>query len=69
METCNFIIAWVGLCNKPANESGFCPRHETDRCSCGQQAVGECPEASSLVCGYPTCTGGSCQYHGGKHIL
>ena len=54
--TCQFNLAWQGACGMPANESGFCEKHEDILCvSCGKQATRECAETMMLVCGAPLC--------------
>jgi len=53
---CRFDKAWVGKCDKPADESGFCEEHKGVKCvSCGAQATHECPETGQFVCGAPLC--------------
>lgn len=53
---CRFDKAWVGKCNEPADESGYCETHKGIKCvSCGAQATHECPETGTLVCGAPLC--------------
>ena len=53
---CKYNIAWVGKCNKPANESGYCEEHKNEKCSaCGKQATHSCDYTGYLVCGAPLC--------------
>jgi hypothetical protein len=52
---CIFNRAWIGECGKEC-EGEYCADHESKVCvSCGGKATRECPEASSLVCGYHLC--------------
>ena len=61
---CKYELAWIGECKEEANESGFCSTHEKEKCSCGKQAVGQCEEATSMVCGRPKCKKTlPCHYH------
>ena len=54
--TCKFLIAWIGLCKKPASVNGFCEEHSKEKCSsCGEQATHSCYETMGLVCGAPLC--------------
>jgi hypothetical protein len=54
--TCRFDKAWIGKCEKEADESGFCEEHKGIKCvSCGVQATRDCPETMGLVCGAPLC--------------
>lgn len=54
--TCLFLLAWLGRCGKPADQSGFCEEHRNEKCSnCGAQATHQCCAAGALVCGIPLC--------------
>jgi hypothetical protein len=53
---CKFELAWIGVCNEIADESGFCAKHKDIKCvSCGKQATQQCSETMGLVCGAPLC--------------
>lgn len=63
VTSCEWRFAWSSRkCPNPPNESGFCVEHD-QKCSCGEQALGECNSAGSLVCGAPTCDGNLCHRH------
>jgi hypothetical protein len=65
---CMWDIAWVGQCKKEAlpGTPALCAEHSDKTCvSCGRVAVRECPEAGSLVCGYPLCA--DCHHSGSGH--
>jgi hypothetical protein len=54
--TCKFSRAWIGECDKEADESGFCREHGKEKCCvCGTQATRTCSETMALVCGAPLC--------------
>lgn len=56
IDACKFSLAWIGLCKKPADESGFCEEHRKEKCcSCGEQATQQCSETMGFVCGFPLC--------------
>lgn len=59
---CQFNLAWIGPCGRDVPDGfTFCADHQDlVCCCCGKQAVKQCPEAGSLVCGYPLC--GSCTH-------
>lgn len=53
---CGFGLAWLGLCQEPATETGRCEKHSNISCSsCGAPATRECDETMGLVCGAPLC--------------
>jgi hypothetical protein len=53
---CKFVKAWIGKCNKEADDSGYCLEHKNLVCeSCGAQATHTCAETMGLVCGAPLC--------------
>jgi NTP pyrophosphatase (non-canonical NTP hydrolase) len=53
---CIWDQAWVGPCKAPTTFGQLCTKHVGKACvGCGKQAVRECPEAGSLVCGAPLC--------------
>jgi hypothetical protein len=58
---CAFDKAWIGPCGKPVPDGQkFCEVHQGSKCDgCGGQAILECPDAGSLVCGAPLC--GECE--------
>lgn len=58
-RACTFHKAWIGLCGKPADDSGYCEKHRGIKCcSCGEQATRECDQTGiQFVCGYPLCAG------------
>lgn len=63
-NNCRYTIAWFGPCKKPADESGFCPKHNGTLCECGKQATKECPMAGSMLCGKPICDDHNyCKWH------
>ena len=54
---CLFDEAWVVVCGKSANVSGFCDKHENVKCvSCGSQATRTCSQTGQFVCGEPLCS-------------
>jgi hypothetical protein len=56
MNKCKFDRAWIGACGAECGEETYCLAHRKVKCTvCGEQATHECPEAGSLVCGYPLC--------------
>ncbi len=58
---CEFGIAFVGFCKKPAvasyNARLYCKDHISTKCNvCQGQATGECHQTiGSFVCGRPLC--------------
>jgi len=53
---CNYNLAWVGNCDKPATKNGMCEEHSKVKCSvCGNAATHQCAETNGLVCGAPLC--------------
>ena len=59
---CNFDIPWVGKCEKPEVEDGFCAEHLGEKCSiCGEQATHSCSSAGTLICGYKLCSNPYCK--------
>jgi hypothetical protein len=55
-NACQYSVAWIGTCKKPADESGFCEEHKKEKCaSCGSQATHSCDETMGLCCGAPLC--------------
>ena len=58
---CKWVEAWIGQCQKEADESGFCNIHKNIHCtSCGQQATHNCEETGQFVCGASLCD--DCQH-------
>ncbi len=59
---CRFLRAWIGWCGNDGHP--YCPKHQTVKCSvCGRQAITECSDAGSLVCGRPLCDKCKCPAH------
>jgi len=53
---CKYSLAWIGYCNKHADNSCICEEHKKEVCSsCGKQATHQCEETMGLVCGAPLC--------------
>jgi len=67
---CEFIVAWVGKCNKESQEK-FCKQHKDIECKCGKQATHECSQTSQFVCGKPLCNECKCDcvYNGYRERL
>lgn len=65
---CRFIEAWRGYCKagvKPGHK--YCNTHLRVKCSgCGRQAIAECCNAGSVVCGTPYCK--ACGRHIGCYL-
>jgi hypothetical protein len=56
VQFCNFNIAWVGKCKKPAVKNGRCEEHADLVCaSCGAPATHSCEETGQFVCGASLC--------------
>ena len=56
---CRFEEAWRGYCKKPGYP--ICPLHKIQKCVvCKSQAIKECEDAGSFVCGNPLCKQCSC---------
>lgn len=56
MSRCKFSKAWIGHCKEEANESGYCDKHQQEKCcSCGAQATCSCDETFQFVCGCALC--------------
>lgn len=62
---CSYVLAWIGECGKPADESGFCEEHNGLKCPCGNQAKYECSATFQFVCGCPMC-GDDCKHSHSK---
>lgn len=56
MLRCNYELAWRGQCKETAVIDGYCEKHITINCRCGEKAVAECEHTGVLVCGEPTCS-------------
>lgn len=61
-KVCQFNLAWVGRCGKPANASGKCDKHENLLCDkCGKPATRTCSQTMGpMVCGELLCD--SCKH-------
>ena len=52
---CKWVEAWVGVCNKDCDESGFCQEHKKKCSSCGETATHSCDATGQFVCGEALC--------------
>ncbi len=64
-DGCRYELAWRGKCGETVSERGYCTKHSQEKCIDGNQAIGQCDDANSLVCGYPICSYTDC---GHSHI-
>jgi hypothetical protein len=55
MKSCTFDKAWIGQCGA-ITKSPYCVEHTLMKCwKCNKQAIEECDNAGTLVCGIPQC--------------
>ena len=71
MINCIYSMGWKGVCIKVVVNGDYCKDHHNLKCvSCGEQAIRQCTESSSFVCGAPLC--GDCEHkrlgHGKKVV-
>ena len=60
-EKCNFVAAWVGICNAPSP----CEKHKNIKCKkCGEAATHTCSYPGFMVCGAPLCGRCKCKHLG-----
>jgi len=56
IKTCKWNESWIGICNEPADESGFCEKHKVKVCVCCKGiATRSCDHTGQFVCGAPLC--------------
>lgn len=59
---CDYQAGYAGKCKNA--DDPFCDEHKKIKCDvCGKQAVRECCNGMSVICGYPLCATCECKRH------